>query len=71
MISDKRLKLAEFSGWKRKAKGPLKWVKKLFLVHVKDQKILGLFCITIYVLSQCPRTDLGKRFLPKPMTTTG
>ena len=21
--------------------------------------------------TQCPRTDLGKRFLPKPMTTTG
>ena len=21
--------------------------------------------------SQCPRTDLNKRFLPKPMTTTG
>ena len=21
--------------------------------------------------SQCPRTDLSKRFLPKPMTTTG
>ena len=24
-----------------------------------------------YTASQCPRTDLGKRFLPKPMTTTG
>ena len=23
------------------------------------------------VRPQCPRTDLGKRFLPKPMTTTG
>jgi len=23
------------------------------------------------ILSQCPRTDLNKRFLPKPMTTTG
>ena len=23
------------------------------------------------VLAQCPRTDLSKRFLPKPMTTTG
>ena len=22
-------------------------------------------------MSQCPRTDLSKRFLPKPMTTTG
>ena len=22
-------------------------------------------------ISQCPRTDLSKRFLPKPMTTTG
>ena len=22
-------------------------------------------------LAQCPRTDLNKRFLPKPMTTTG
>ena len=22
-------------------------------------------------MSQCPRTDLGKRYLPKPMTTTG
>ena len=21
--------------------------------------------------TQCPRTDLSKRFLPKPMTTTG
>ena len=21
--------------------------------------------------TQCPRTDLNKRFLPKPMTTTG
>ena len=25
----------------------------------------GLYC------TQCPRTDLNKRFLPKPMTTTG
>ena len=25
----------------------------------------------IYDMSQCPRTDLSKRFLPKPMTTTG
>ena len=24
-----------------------------------------------YAESQCPRTDLSKRFLPKPMTTTG
>ena len=22
-------------------------------------------------IAQCPRTDLSKRFLPKPMTTTG
>ena len=29
---------------------------------------VGIF--TIYT-SQCPRTDLDKRFLPKPMTTTG
>ena len=26
---------------------------------------------TVGLWSQCPRTDLGKRFLPKPMTTTG
>ena len=46
-------------------------------------KILGPRCpslatsvVQIYMSdattgTQCPRTDLSKRFLPKPMTTTG
>ena len=25
----------------------------------------------VFLRTQCPRTDLSKRFLPKPMTTTG
>ena len=29
------------------------------------------FCPKVCNKSQCPRTNLSKRFLPKPMTTTG
>ena len=36
----------------------------MFYMCIITQKIYGL-------LPQCARTDLNKRFLPKPMTTTG
>ena len=43
-----------------------------------SQKILGVLYATEVttlffplITVQCPRTDLSKRFLPKPMTTTG
>ena len=37
--------------------------RKLFVKHKS--------CLFNRRQSQCPRTDLNKRFLPKPMTTTG
>ena len=46
--------------------------------HEKNASISNkLFILKIFTfisadeLSQCARTDLNKRFLPKPMTTTG
>ena len=58
------------------------WILSLLLQCVKKYKaIIILHCKYIYTyseitletghMSQCARTDLNKRFLPKPMTTTG
>ena len=41
-------------------------ISKLFFSILGNKLGLGDLC-----LSQCPRTDLSKMFLPKPMTTTG
>ena len=41
---------------------------------LRDSILMDYECIVLNTVNnraQCPRTDLGKRFLPKPMTTTG
>ena len=36
-----------------------------------DKVVDFMYDLCLGKFSQCPRTDLSKRFLPKPMTTTG
>ena len=43
----------------------------LSLKMMKLDKILHFNWIILSTLAQCARMDLNKRFLPKPMTTTG
>ena len=45
------------------------WSILVFMhLHFRDARI---FDENRLKTSQCPRTDLDKRLLPKPMTTTG
>ena len=39
----------------------------MVFVQVNNYEIV----VNLFHITQCPRTDLNKRFLPKPMTTTG
>ena len=45
-----------------------------YFIHM-NLNVIGSFVVkrtlTKLVISQCARTDLNKRFVPKPMTTTG
>ena len=42
-----------------------------FIYSEKATKFCEIFTLLLTGTTQCARTDLNKRFLPKPMTTTG
>ena len=48
---------------------------KTFRPFYRTEQIIitakNLSSVSFSIQTQCPRTDLSKRFLPKPMTTTG